>query len=236
MVAIKMSRSRTAIGATFLVSLVLAGCNSQTVGQNNSQLALTDYSLRHPIVVTEQPEVLDLPVGANMRNLNNSLRGTIEGFGADSRKRGNGRVEILVPSGSRNEAAVHAVVPQIRSALKAGGLSSGAISTRSYSVGDASADAPIRLSYPRIQATAGPCGSWDGNFGNAPNKNIDYGNYGCATQANLAAMVENPSDLLAPRATAPADQARRANVYKNFREGKSTASTFAEGVGAAVAE
>lgn len=230
------SRSRTAIGATFVVSLLLVGCNSQTVGQNNSNLTATNYQLRHPIVVTEQPETLDLPVGAHMRNLNGPLRGTVKAFGADSRKKGNGRVEILVPSGGRNEAAVHALVPQIRSSLKAGGLSGGAISTRSYAVDNPSADAPIRLSYPRIQATAGPCGTWNGDIGRTFNRNVDYENYGCATQSNLAAMVENPSDLLTPRASAPADRMRRANVVEKYRAGEATASSVQEGLGTQVSD
>lgn len=236
MVTFNISRSRAALGATVLASLLLAGCNSQSIGQNNSQLALTDYSLRHPIVVTEQPEILDLPVGAHMRSLNGTLKGTISQFGSEARKKGNGRVEILVPSGSRNEAAVHAIIPQIRNSLKAGGLSATAITTRSYSVGDTSADAPIRLSYPRIQATAGKCGNWNGDIGNSMNRNIDYENFGCATQSNLAAMVENPSDLLTPRASTPADQMRRATVYDYYRTGQTTAGSYKKGVGSSVAE
>jgi len=222
-------------------ALVVVGCLTALGCQNQNQtptslLASNDYRLRHPIVITEAPETLDLPIGKNTRNLSGPIVGTISSFGVDSRQHGSGAVEIMVPSGGANEAAVHAVTPQIRQALQQGGVSRSRISTRTYAVEDASADAPIRLSYPRMQATAGECGSWPKNIGGSFNQNVDYENYGCATQANLAAMVVNPSDLLTPRASTPADQQRRAIVIENFRKGEVTASTYTEGVGAEIAE
>lgn len=232
----KLSSFVTRAGFAGAVVVALAGCQSQTQGTDTSLLAANDYRLRHPIVVTEQPETLDLPIGYNTRNLNAPLSETITAFAAQSRRNGNGRVEILVPAGAGNEAAVHSVVPHIRSALKRGGVGGNRVTTRSYSVEDASADAPIRLSYPRVMATAGPCGEWPRNMGGEFNRNIDYENFGCATQANLAAIVSNPADLVTPRAVQPPDQQRRAIVFENYRAGKQTASDYKEGVGAQVSE
>lgn len=222
-------------------ALVVVGCLAVLGCQNQGQtpaslLASNDYRARHPIVITEEPETLDLPIGRNTRHLGDPITGTISSFAMDSRQQGNGAVEILVPSGGGNEAAVHAVTPQIRRALQQGGVSKSRISTRTYSVDDPSADAPIRLSYPRMKATAGDCGAWPRNIGGSPNRNTDYENYGCATQANLAAMVVNPSDLLTPRASTPADQQRRAVVIEKYRKGEVTTSEYTEGVGAEIAD
>ncbi|GGB57341.1 type IV pilus protein [Roseibium aquae] len=222
------------LAGALVLGLALAGCQNQSLDTPEGYLAANDYRLRHPIVITEQPETLDLPIGAGTRSLGGPMSDTVSAFAADARQRGNGRVEILVPSGARNEAAIHAVTPKIRAALQRGGAAS--VSTRTYPVHDATADAPIRLSYARVMATAGPCGDWDGSMQGGVNYNIDYANLGCATQANLAAMVDNPSDLLTPRASTPADQVRRANVFENFRKGESTASAYEQGVGASVAE
>ncbi|WP_269583854.1 CpaD family pilus assembly protein [Roseibium sp. Sym1] len=229
------------LGAASRSALVVVGCMAVLGCQNQTQqqttlLASHDYRLRHPIVVTEAPETLDLPIGRNTRRLSGPIVGTISSFGVDSREHGNGAVEILVPSGGANEAAVHSVTPQIRQALKQGGVYGSRISTRTYGVDDASADAPIRLSYPRMQATAGECGDWPKNIGGSPNRNADYENYGCATQANLAAIVANPSDLLTPRAVTPADQNRRAVVFEAYRKGEVSASDYVEGVGAEISE
>jgi len=215
--------------------LAVLGCQNQ--GQQTGQLlASNDYRLQHPIVVTEEPETLDLPIGRNTRRLHGPVEGTITAFALDSRRRGDGSVEILVPSGGANEAAVHAVTPEIRAALHRGGLTRAHISTRTYAVQDPGADAPIRLSFARMQATAGECGAWPQNIGGGFNRNVNYENFGCASQANLAAMVENPSDLLTPRASTPADQNRRATVFENYRKGEVTAGKFTEGVGAEVSE
>ncbi|WP_353889648.1 CpaD family pilus assembly protein [uncultured Roseibium sp.] len=215
---------------------LLAGCQTQSVENQSAMLAANDYQLRHPIVITEQPETLDLPIGFNTRGLNRHLSDSVAAFASQSKANGDGKVEILVPSGSGNEAAVHAVVPSIRAALKRGGVSGRQTATRSYRVEDASAEAPIRLSYARVMATAGSCGEWPKDIGGSVNQNNDYYNFGCAYQANLAAMVSNPADLITPRASTPSDQMRRAVVYEKFRAGEVTASEYKEGDGATVSE
>jgi pilus assembly protein CpaD len=222
-------------------ALVILGCLTVAACANRQQsesqmLASHDYRLRHPIVITEEPETLDLPIGQNTRNLYGPIEGTIAAFAVESRRKGNGSVEILVPSGGANEAAVHAVTPDIRQALQRGGLGRSQISTRTYAVQDASADAPIRLSYASMKATAGECGSWPKNIGGGIGENTEYENFGCATQSNLAAIVDNPSDLLTPRAMTPADQNRRAVIIENYRKGEVTTSEYTEGVGAEISE
>ena len=45
-------------------------------------------------------------------------------------------------------------------------------------------------------------------------------NFGCATTANMAAMIANPADLLAPRQTDPADAGRRETILGKYRQGR----------------
>ncbi|NVK36210.1 MAG: CpaD family pilus assembly protein [Rhodobacteraceae bacterium] len=224
------------LGLVLSATALLAGCKSQTPESNLSMLAANDYQLRHPIVVEEGYENLDLPVGSNARILSTQMADRISQFGAQSRTGSGGSVEVLVPSGAANEAAVHALVPQIRKALVRGGVRSSKVAVRSFAVTDPSANAPIRLAYRKMMAKVDECGRWPSNLAGGFNKNVDYENYGCATQANLAAMVENPADLIAPRAMTPADQARRGTVYEKYRAGEVTAADSKEGVGAQVSE
>ncbi len=218
--------------------LLLAGLNGCQTKQEDSAalLATNDYRVRHPIVIAEKPEILDLPIGYQTRGLNRNIAGSVTEFAVRSRQNGNGRVEIQVPSGAANESAVHSVTPQIKSALKRGGVGARHITTRSYAPEDTGAAAPIRLSYARVQASVDECGEWpssiDGKFG----PNHDYQNFGCASQHNLAAMVENPADLLTPRASTPVDQQRRAVLFEKYRAGEITGSEYKEGVGAAIAD
>jgi pilus assembly protein CpaD len=222
-------------GAFLVAALMLSGC--QTEPKSNAELLAThDYRYQHPIVISEAPETLDLPVGKNTRNLRSPVTDTITSFAMDSRRHGSGSVEILVPTGAANESAVHAVVRDVRGALSRGGVNGKNVTTRTYRSTDPSADAPIRLSYARMKATTGECGVWPKNIGGGIGENTNYHNFGCATQANLAAMVENPSDLITPRAMTPSEQNRRAVVIEKYRLGETTASTFTEGVGAEVSE
>ena len=51
-------------------------------------------------------------------------------------------------------------------------------------------------------------------------------NFGCATQRNLAAMVDNPADLVQPRGETPGLEMRRTAVGAAYQQGKSTATQY----------
>jgi pilus assembly protein CpaD len=59
-------------------------------------------------------------------------------------------------------------------------------------------------------------------------ENKDYYNFGCATQRNLAAMVDNPSDLEQPRSETAAYTARRTAAFEKYRRGEPTAVPYPE--------
>ncbi len=200
-----------------------------------SALASNDFRLRHPIILTEANETLDLPIGSNLRHLSPQMKAVVSAFGRDARRKGSGMVEIIAPSGSANETAVHSIMPQLRAALESGGVSRKHIVTRSYTVDVPDVAAPVRLAYPAVKAVTNECGLWpddiSGNFANT-----DYENFGCSTQANLAAMVDNPADLIYPAAATPGDRQRRAVTIEKYRKGEETASKYKEGVGAKVSD
>jgi len=93
--------------------------------------------------------------------------------------------------------------------------------------------AAIRLSYPKISATAGPCGVWPEDLGpSIKNKsyieNKSYYNFGCAYQRNMAAMIDNPADLVQPRPETPPYTMRRTEAFEKYRKGATTATTYPE--------
>jgi pilus assembly protein CpaD len=59
-------------------------------------------------------------------------------------------------------------------------------------------------------------------------ENRPYYNLGCATQRNLAAMVDNPSDLVQPRAESPAYTPRRSMAFDKYRKGTTTTTQYPE--------
>ena len=59
-------------------------------------------------------------------------------------------------------------------------------------------------------------------------ENKPYYNLGCANQRNLAAMIDNPSDLVQPRSETPAYTARRTEAFEKYRKGNPTTTTYPE--------
>jgi pilus assembly protein CpaD len=89
----------------------------------------------------------------------------------------------------------------------------------------------VRLAFNHIAATTAPCGPWTDDIMRTET-NRHYGSFGCATQQNLAAAVDNPLDLLYPRGLAPADAVRRADVLSKYRTGaKFSSETNEPGAG-----
>jgi len=148
-------------------------------------------------------------------------------------REGTGSVVADVPVNTANARAAAATYREIRAVLAAGGVPSNAVVLRQYQPEDPGVLPTIKLSYPKIAATAGPCGLWPEDLG--PNlqdtgytENRPYHNFGCATQRNLAAMVANPADLEQPRPETPAYTSRRNIAFEKYRKGVSTTTTYPE--------
>jgi pilus assembly protein CpaD len=88
----------------------------------------------------------------------------------------------------------------------------------------------IKLSYGELSAHAGPCGLWPDDLGPGDLKvyqqNRAYWNLGCSNQRNLAAMIDNPADLVQPRGEGPAYTGRRTVVLDKYRKGEVTTGTY----------
>ncbi|MBV9561073.1 MAG: CpaD family pilus assembly protein [Bradyrhizobium sp.] len=193
----------------------------------------SDYRLRHPIAITEAERSIVIFVGRQRSGLTGPEHGDLVGFARNWVREGTGPVIVDVPVDTPNARAAAATSPEVRAALEAGGVPARAIAMRRYRPGDDRTLATIRLSYPRIAATAGPCGVWPDDLGPSlanpvHDENKPYFNLGCATQRNLAAMIDNPSDLVQPRAETPAYTMRRTAGFDRYRKGDPTTTTYPE--------
>ena len=122
---------------------------------------------------------------------------------------------------------------EVQSLLTAAGVPPRGIIVHHYHPDDPRQMATIRLNYPKISAVAGPCGLWPEDLGPSINdksylENKPYYNFGCAYQRNMAAMVDNPSDLVQPRSETPAYTARRTEGFEKYRKGTTTTTTYPE--------
>jgi pilus assembly protein CpaD len=49
--------------------------------------------------------------------------------------------------------------------------------------------------------------------------------FGCAVQHNIAAQIENPRDVLEPRAAGATDATRRQTIMSTYEKGQPTAAS-----------
>jgi len=192
-----------------------------------------DYRQRHPIAVEEANHSIVIFVGRARGGLSDSQRADVVGLARSWRREGTGAVVADVPIDTANARAAAATFRDIQGVLAAGGVPPRGIKLRNYRPEDPRELPTIRLSYPRMTAVAGPCGLWPEDLGPSImdpdyNQNKSYHNFGCATQRNLAAMIDNPADLEQPRSEVPADTARRTAAFAKYRKGESTATTYPE--------
>ena len=232
--SIPLDRHRTLrlLGALAGLSVALGACTS------NGDVATTasvpnDYRLRHPIAIEEADRSVVVFVGHGRGGLSASERADVMGLARTWVREGTGAIVADVPVDTPNARAAAAAFQEVRALLAAGGVPPRGITLRHYHPDDPRAFAAITLTYPRIAAVAGPCGLWPDDLGPSIlnrdyTENKDYYNFGCAYQRNMAAMIDNPSDLVQPRPETPAYTARRNAAFEKYRKGQTTTTTYPE--------
>jgi pilus assembly protein CpaD len=85
-------------------------------------------------------------------------------------------------------------------------------------------DGRVELSYVGYVAHTQDCGDWSSQQASDTFSNLPMANFGCAVQHNIAAQVENPRDIVEPRALGPSDAMRRSTVMSAYENGTPTAA------------
>ena len=217
------------------LSLSLGGCLTHARDPDDAMAAVpADYRQRHPIVIEEKDRSIDIFIGAGRGGLSAEQRADVIALGQVWLHDATGTLTIDVPKDTPNARAAADALHEVRSLLSAVGVPANAIVIRGYHPRDVRQFATLRLSYPRIAAEAGPCGLWPEDVGPSIKnrgyiENKPYFNFGCASQRNLAAMIDNPSDLVQPRPETPPYTARRSEAFEKYRKGNSTGTNYSDG-------
>lgn len=215
------------------LSVALSACKTFEAPIMAAEPYPDDYRQRHPIAVKEGDHSIVVFVGTGRGGMTAAQRADVMGMAQSWLRDGTGGISIDVPTGTPNARAAHETLRDIQAMIAAAGVPPRAVSVRQYQPKDPRFMAAIRLNYPRISATAGPCGIWPEDLGPSiknPSyfENKSYYNFGCAQQRNLAAMIDEPSDLVQPRAETPAYTMRRSVAFEKYRKGTSTTTLYPE--------
>jgi pilus assembly protein CpaD len=222
------------IGTLSLRLAAIAGCAAALAGCYAPQVVTgtvaSDPRQRHPIVLKEGPRTVDLFIGDKRGTLTGAQRAHVLAFAREWRREATGGILLDVPTDTSNAAAAADALREVRAILAAAGVPPRAVNVREHRPSHPAKLVTLRLHYPRVAADVGPCGLWPHDLGptyeREHHENRQYWNFGCAQQRNLAAMVEDPADLVQPRGEVPPYTARRTTVLDKYHRGEATATIY----------
>ncbi|HLA21148.1 MAG TPA: CpaD family pilus assembly protein [Pseudolabrys sp.] len=226
--AIARRRSQAALRllAAAGVAAMLGGCYQSREAPIEYQ---SDYRLRHPITLKEGERRVEVFLGRNRGGLTPTQRADVLSFAQVWRREATSGIIVDVPKGGPNDHAAADSMREIHSILVASGVPRHAIFVRPYRPTD-STFASIKINYSKLVAKTGPCGQWPKNLGpgqdSSYTENQPYWNLGCASQRNLAAMVDNPADLVQPRGESSSYTARRSVAIDKYRKGENPSGKY----------
>lgn len=217
-------RALLALGA----AAALSGCASANVDRmRTSSIPMDDYRVRHPIVLSQSANRLDIFPPPQARGLDRRSYAQVVQYGKLYRSNGQGPIVAFLPeAGTANRGTIES----IRRALAAGGAYA-PLQVTTYPVVNRDLASPIRLSFIGLKAkVADACGQWPSDLASGSSlqgwQNKPYWNYGCSYQSIFAAQVADPRDLVGPRAEDPADTVFRTYAIDQVRAGKDPATTW----------
>lgn len=207
--------AKLAVGA---VALLVGGCATQAPPDAN----LPTIADTHKISVTPGAERLELPVANGDTSVSGDEANSLESFARLYVRQGHGSLIMSAPVGGSNTSAAALIAQDVRLRLAASGVPFAAIASSNYQAEKPDAAAPIILTFTRFSAEGPTCEPlWSQDLAHNPD-NLPWNSFGCAQEANLAAMISDPADLLGPRDEDPRDAARRARVLEAYRQGQQT--------------
>jgi pilus assembly protein CpaD len=212
--------------AAVLLAAGLGACDRK-------ELALQPYPLdvreRHPIMLRDGVKTLD--VFATRGGLDERQTVDVHAFAADYRRSGRGAMVAEVPKGPGRDMSSQAGMDAVRRALSQSGVSPASVRIGTYDASDPMMAAPIRLSYAGLKAEVPhECGQWPHDLGASQFRNglenRSYWNFGCAYQANFAAQVADPVDLVRAKTEGRIDTAKRMYGIDQIRKGKDPSTEY----------
>ena len=214
-----MNKTAKSVISVALLGIMISGCAMKTP-------SYPPTVLRNKITVAETVERLELFTGSEGLHLSARDKAAMANFLAQYARSAEGPLYINVPTGVGNSRGIAQAQSAVRSHLSAMGLGGIQVQTGQYN-SPPNAPAPVIISYRRLAIAPINChqgSSLQNTYNNQP-----YRNFGCAQTANLAAMIDNPRQLLRPEAFENSYAYGRDRVMDKFYKGETTSSPRPEG-------
>lgn len=202
-----------ALLVTVAAAAVLGGCASTGSSEAPPLTPLSRYSLR------VEPGLDRIALAVHEDGLSANQQAAVDDLARRYMASGVGSVRVEGPAGEDPAAARQTWA--VRSALQSAGLPAERIVVASYAAPDPKA--PILAGFETVRAVVPNCAAeprdMGGRFSNASSVGL-----GCAVNANLAAQIADPRDIVGHRQISPPDSGRAAVVFDNYRKGEVTSA------------
>lgn len=224
-------RARTRTGALMVALSLVAACASPSGYTFQPDRLPTD---RHKITVREVKERVTIPVNVGQVVLSSADVRALNLLAAEFHNRAHGPITLMMPAGAHADEAAVALAAHARTVLNEAGVPYSAMRGARYDARGLG-ETPLVAAFPAFVAEAPDCLNAWGDFSvTYSGGNTD--NFGCASQAALAAMIADPRDLVGPGPMTPGDTARRLEVLDRYRSGETTATERSEDESAQVSD
>ncbi|MBX9590298.1 MAG: CpaD family pilus assembly protein [Hyphomonadaceae bacterium] len=192
--------------------LALAACDRDRRLDDALAVELNDPERRHPIGFNARAETLDVEVPADAEGLSPNQHIDVFRFLKFYKREANSRLVIAVPGGPRPPASIAQSLQGIQRHVVEAGIDYRLTRARPVPANEIPA---IRLVYRRPVAVPPTCDKWGENVARNEAR-IPYPNFGCATQHNLAIMVDNARDMQRPQEEDPRAGERRTVTWSAY--------------------
>jgi len=175
--------------------------------------------LKNKIQVTESVERLELYSRPEGMSLSARDQDALGEFLSLYGQFGDGPLYMNVPN--QRSAGISQTTHMVQNMLGQVGLAGAPVQQGQYQARP-NQPAPVVLSYRRLKTVARDCSI--NHLITGTYSNQTHETFGCSANANLAAMIEDPRQLIHPHALAPSDMRRRQTVYDKYIRGENPAS------------
>jgi pilus assembly protein CpaD len=213
-----------------LCALLVSACDrlrQMEQDRNAVAVGLSNAEVRHPIGFTPRTESLEVEVPPGAEGLSPNQHVDLYRFLHRFKREAVGRLVITAPDAVRDRAAMAKSLQEIQQQVAGAGVDYRLLRGARH---NARADgAPfVRLAYRRPVAVPPVCDQWTEDVGRNEAR-IPHPNWGCATQRNLAVMVDNARDLEQPQFEDPRSGERRAVSWSGYVGSSATTTATSEG-------
>jgi pilus assembly protein CpaD len=203
---------RITASAIFVLALGLGAAGCSVVAGGEPMIPMTPLS-RYALQV--EPGLDRIALAVHDQGLSANQRDAIGQLAARYAASGYGAVKVEAPAGEDPAAVQQAYA--VRSALQAAGIPGDRIQIAAYNAPDPRA--PVLAGFETVRASVPNCALEAGNLGPRFSNQSSAG-FGCSINANMAAQIADPRDIIGARAMTPADSGRAAVVFDNYRKGE----------------